>query len=177
MILALCPAVQGNGLQFDSMTDDRRESTLTLGYGDNMNMHDDPGGSFQYTMLRYRFGKFTSPRNETAYEISGGYHFTGRQNFQFVATIGYRHYFMMQGRSALAYDVGIGGMHLTRHVPEQGSKTNFNEYAGVTFQYALTQDSALTLGYRFTHSSNAGLSKPNGGLNVNEFNVGYMWLY
>lgn len=176
IVLAVCSPVRGDGFRFDSIPDNTRESTLTLGYGNSFNIQDDDD-HFQYGQIRYRFGKFTSPRNETAYEVSGAYNFEGKQLFTLAATIGYRHYFLMRGQTALSYDFGIGGMHMTRHLSQQATKTNFTEYAGVTFQYALTQSSAFTLGYRYSHSSNAGLEKPNGGLNVNEFVMGYMWLY
>lgn len=167
----------GNGFKFKSLPDNQRESTLSFSYGSNSNIINNSDSEFNFYGIRYRWGKFTSPRNETAYELSGAYHFTGKQNFTFTGTIGYRHYFIMRGSTAVSYDLGIGISHMTRHLPEQDSKNNFTEYAGITFQYAVTDNSALSVSYRFNHTSNAGLGDPNDGINTNEYLIGYMWLY
>lgn len=170
-------SVMANGFRFDTIPDDTRESTLNLTYGTNTGAFEGVDSDFSFYGLRYRWGTFTSPRNETAYELSGVYHYSGLQNLTFTGTIGYRHYFLMRGSTAMSYDLGIGVSHMTRHLPGQATKNNFTEYAGITFQYSVTEDSALSLSYRFNHTSNAGLISPNRGINVNEVNAGYMWLY
>lgn len=50
-------------------------------------------------------------------------------------------------------------------IREQGSDFNFLVWGGTGVSYDLTPQWSLTLGVRFSHISNSGTDKPNGGLN------------
>ena len=56
-----------------------------------------------------------------------------------------------------------------------GTKINFTEQVGLTWQVATGTSSAFTLEYRFCHISNAGLKTPNVGMNVSALSLGYSW--
>lgn len=50
-------------------------------------------------------------------------------------------------------------------IPEQGSDFNFLVWGGTGATYDLTAGWALNAGVRFSHISNSGIERPNGGLN------------
>jgi opacity protein-like surface antigen len=54
---------------------------------------------------------------------------------------------------------------------------NFTPQVGAGFDIALTSQLALTVAYRFRHSSNAGLLEPNPSFNVNFFQCGLNYYY
>jgi hypothetical protein len=62
---------------------------------------------------------------------------------------------------------GIGFIYLTQHTREQGTQFNFNEFGGAGVHYFLKKNLALTLEYRYRHTSNAGMRDPNSGINTN----------
>ena len=54
---------------------------------------------------------------------------------------------------------------------------NFTPQVGGGFDFALTSQMALTVAYRFRHSSNAGIAEPNPAFNVNFFQCGLNYYY
>jgi opacity protein-like surface antigen len=54
---------------------------------------------------------------------------------------------------------------------------NFTPQVGAGFDIALTPQLALSLAYRFRHSSNAGIYKENPAFNVNFFQAGLTYYY
>jgi opacity protein-like surface antigen len=54
---------------------------------------------------------------------------------------------------------------------------NFTPQVGAGFDIAMTSQLALTVAYRFRHSSNAGISEPNPAFNVNFFQCGLNYYY
>ncbi|NTW52255.1 MAG: acyloxyacyl hydrolase [Chlorobiaceae bacterium] len=78
----------------------------------------------------------------------------------------------------LVSEVGSGPMYLGINTREQGKKGfNFMNQFGAGLQMAVTESSALTLGYRFRHLSNAGISEPNRGINTGAVVISYSMLY
>lgn len=61
---------------------------------------------------------------------------------------------------------GLGFMYITRHAKGQGSKLNFDEFAGLGAHYNLNRATMLTVEFRFRHASNCDLKKPNPGINT-----------
>jgi lipid A 3-O-deacylase len=62
-------------------------------------------------------------------------------------------------------EAGISPTFITRHAfksNELGGLFNFTSYAGIYFSPL----KSLTAGYRFQHMSNAGLYRPNPGVNL-----------
>jgi len=54
---------------------------------------------------------------------------------------------------------------------------NFTPQVGAGFDIALTSQTALTVAYRFRHSSNAGIAEPNPAFNVHFVQVGLNYYY
>jgi len=78
----------------------------------------------------------------------------------------------------LVSEIGSGPMYLSIDTHEQGKGGfNFLNQFGLGAQFAVSGNSALTVGYRFRHLSNAGTSQPNSGINSNAVVLSYSLLY
>ncbi len=72
---------------------------------------------------------------------------------------------------------GVGLVYITQHTIEQGSQFNFNEYTGLGMHYFFKKNLALTIEYRYRHLSNAGIEKPNSGINTSYGICGVSYLF
>jgi len=61
---------------------------------------------------------------------------------------------------------GGGVIYITQHVLGQSTQLNFNEYAGLGFHCFVSENTALTMEYRFRHLSNANIDIPNSGMDT-----------
>ena len=165
----------GETLSYESMLRGRREMTVSLGYGENHRIPASMKNRFGFDTLTFRYAWFTSPRTQGALEFSAGRHVKGQENFSVSSTLGYRRYFMVKGSTALAYDLGVGLIRMKDEIDGMGTKINFTEQVGLTWQVATGTSSAFTLEYRFCHISNAELKMPNVGMNVSALSLGYSW--
>jgi len=80
--------------------------------------------------------------------------------------------------SVLAYIEGGAGL-ITESInsPAIAHAFNFTPQAGGGFDIALTPQLALSVAYRFRHSSSAGIYKENPAFNVNFFQAGLNYYY
>lgn len=60
---------------------------------------------------------------------------------------------------------GTGISYMTLHTLEQGTQFNFISTGALGCHYYFTKNTAVTLEGRYRHLSNAGMSKPNSGIN------------
>lgn len=80
--------------------------------------------------------------------------------------------------SVLVYiEGGAGIIAESINSPALAHVFNFTPQVGVGFDIAMTPQLALTVAYRFRHSSNAGISEPNPSFNVNFFQFGLNYYY
>jgi opacity protein-like surface antigen len=78
----------------------------------------------------------------------------------------------------LAYvEGGAGLISESINSPALAHAFNFTPQVGGGFDIALTPQMALSLAYRFRHSSNAGIYKENPAFNVNFFQAGVAYYY
>jgi len=78
----------------------------------------------------------------------------------------------------LVGEISSGPMYLSIDTHEQGQGGfNFLNQLGLGAQVAVSGNSAITVGYRFRHLSNAGTSEPNRGINSNAVVASYSLLY
>jgi lipid A 3-O-deacylase len=82
--------------------------------------------------------------------------------------------FLNFGRWMPFWDGGAGMLwtDLGPRIPEQSTQFNFVLQTGPGVSYFVTENTAVTLGIRFHHISNAGIGERNIGLNGCLFNVG-----
>lgn len=80
--------------------------------------------------------------------------------------------------SVLAYiEGGAGLISESINSPALAHAFNFTPQVGGGFDIALTPQLALSVAYRFRHSSNAGIYKENPAFNVNFFHGGLTYYY
>jgi opacity protein-like surface antigen len=80
--------------------------------------------------------------------------------------------------SVLAYiEGGAGLISESIDSPALAHAFNFTPQVGAGFDIALNPQLALSVAYRFRHSSNAGLYKENPAFNVNFFQAGLNYYY
>lgn len=78
----------------------------------------------------------------------------------------------------LVSEIGSGPIYLSVDSREQGDAGfNFLNQFGLGTQLAVSGNSAITIGYRFRHISNAGTSQPNRGINTNAVVLSWSLLY
>jgi lipid A 3-O-deacylase len=99
-------------------------------------------------------------------ELWGGTQRNGRRHALFGLTPLLRYNFAARGRFVPFGDVGVGVAYTTIAGRDLSNGFQFNLQAGVGTHYFLREDLALTLQYRWFHLSNAGLNRPNTGLNT-----------
>ena len=82
--------------------------------------------------------------------------------------------FLDFGRWMPFWDGGAGMLwtDLGPRIPEQSTQFNFVLQTGPGVSYFVTENTAVTLGIRFHHISNAGIGERNIGLNGCLFNIG-----
>jgi hypothetical protein len=69
-------------------------------------------------------------------------------------------------------EMGSGPMWASRRVPAATSRFNFITQTGFGVVVYPQRTSALVIGYRFAHISNAGYAPRNPGLNVSSLLIG-----
>jgi hypothetical protein len=73
-----------------------------------------------------------------------------------------------------AYILASTGPHYISVVTEdQANRFNFADLVGCGLYYFFSPHSAINVGYRFRHISNAGLAMPNDGIDTQFMTVGY----
>jgi lipid A 3-O-deacylase len=90
--------------------------------------------------------------------LTHGIGFTPKIKYTFVALDRLRPYVEFAGGP---FWTDLGGK-----VPEESSEFNFVLTAGLGLSYFITSQTAINVGYRFHHISNAGTHYPNLGLNA-----------
>ena len=101
--------------------------------------------------------------------ITHGVGFTPRIKYSFTAWDRLRPYVEFAG--------GPFWTDLGKRIPEQSTQLNFILTGGLGASYFLTDRTALTVGYRFHHFSNAGTRMPNLGINSSLPLIGYSFFY
>lgn len=157
---------------FNSFHKGQKEYSLQLRHGEKPSATKD---HFTFTGLRGRYAIFTSDRSQTSFALAIDKLHSSTADFLFTGTIGYRKYFLTQGRVSLAYDLDCGLAYFSSKVASQGTKINFTEQIGLLAQYSIEDDAALALEYRFSHISNANIKRPNSGINSNTVSLIYSW--
>ena len=74
-------------------------------------------------------------------------------------------------------EVGTGLLYTSQHFEEQATHLNSIVQGGVGFQYFFRKSTALDVGYRFRHFSNAGIKEPNEGINTQAILIGISFFY
>jgi hypothetical protein len=176
LLLTSRPALSQR-FQFDEIEPDLKEIAIFVGYGENHRIPSATKDHFSLDAVKIRFGRFTSSRNEVALDISAGRFNTSVSNTALWATNTFRQFFFVRGGAAASWDIGFGIMHLQEKVSSLGTKTNFTEQLGFTFQYATGPATAISIEYKLYHVSNGGIRLPNIGINASLVSIGTSWYF
>ncbi len=88
-----------------------------------------------------------------------------------------RYLFGYPGKFVPFFEAGFGLTWTDLGRPDLGSDLQFNSQGGAGFYWFFQKDFALSIQYRFIHYSNAGIRKPNGGVNLHGGLIGISWFY
>lgn len=72
---------------------------------------------------------------------------------------------------------GTGLLYTSQTFKEQSTHLNSIVQGGIGFHYFLRQSFSLDVGYRFRHFSNAGIRKPNEGIDTHSILIGFSYFY
>ena len=175
LVLAPCSLARGERLRFDSFERGQREISIIAAYGESHRIPSLVTDRARFDQLKLRFGRFTSPRAEIAGEIAAARQNGEPENRGWSASACARYYVSIRGSTAVACDLSMGFSRFERRLTSQSTRINFTEQLGVAVQYATGPRSAITLEYKFSHNSNAGLKIPNLGINASIVSLGWSW--
>lgn len=84
------------------------------------------------------------------------------------------HYEFLRRGSLVPYvEFGVGFVFVNFDLDRQHDGFNFTPQAGVGIELPVTEETSVTAGWRFHHISNAGLRRPNTGLDDSLFLIGF----
>ena len=171
----MCPSARAERLRFDSFDHGTREITVAAAYGANHKIPDATKDRISFDLLRLRVGQFISPKVELAGELATGKQIAEPENFGWSVAAAGRYYIAVRGSTAIACDMTFGLTKFQRQLISQSTRINFTEQLGFAFQFGAGPSSAVTLEYKFSHNSNAGLKFPNLGINASIVSLGFSW--
>lgn len=88
------------------------------------------------------------------------------------ANLLYEHHFAVEGRILPVWQIGAGFLYTDHEIPARETKHNFSLLTALGVDIMVTERSALFLGYRFHHVSNANTGFRNPGINVHSMVFG-----
>lgn len=167
---------QAHRLRFDSLERGQMEYGFSAGYSENHKFPSSTRDRVAFDVAKFRVGRFASSTTEYGAELCFGEEVKGTENQGLTLAGTVRHYFCRRGSTAIAWDFSIGLMRCRQPITsQQSTRINFNEQIGLALQYGMGPESALTVEYKFSHTSNAGLRLPNLGVNASIVSLGYSW--
>lgn len=181
MVLAACVLLpgRGQGAEFDVSKFDK-EVGLRFAYGKNTH-----GASVNIYSLLPRWGMFLKAPGKEWGPFGASFVVEGIMSIASAEEVGFELGFTPMVKfscllfpSVLAYiEGGAGIISESINSPALAHSFNFTPQAGAGFDIALTPQMALSVAYRFRHSSNAGIYKENPAFNVNFFQAGLNYYY
>ncbi len=186
VILLLCsvlllspPSAWARGNPPEQWAQAERESAFIIGIG----TASIPEGKYQPLLMTWRIGRDLKKYFPRLGEIPG--RFTAflepqlnpshrpEDSIEFGIGIGVQYRYPFTERLAGYLSGSTGPHYMTLVTAEQARGFLFSNTLGAGLYYFMREDSALILGYRYRHLSNAGLVEPNGGINASFITLGY----
>lgn len=84
----------------------------------------------------------------------------------------YEHHFAARGRVLPVWQIGAGFLYADDPVPDGETQHNFSVLTGLGVEVLLGNRSAVSIGYRFHHVSNANTGNVNPGVNAHSVILG-----
>lgn len=99
--------------------------------------------------------------------------FNPESDFEFGLGLGLQYQYPIMDKLSAYALAGAGPHYISVVTDDQANGFVFSDMVGVGLYYHLTERSAINVGYRFRHVSNAGMEMPNEGINSNFGVIGY----
>ncbi|MBN1612979.1 MAG: acyloxyacyl hydrolase [Deltaproteobacteria bacterium] len=99
------------------------------------------------------------------------------EDFEFGIGIGLKYTYPLAERLCVYILASTGPHYVSVVTVDQANGFLFSDTVGAGLNIYITKRSALNIGYRFRHISNAGLVHPNGGIDSNFATIGYSILF
>ncbi len=94
-------------------------------------------------------------------------------DFEFGVGLGIQYQYPVTEKLSAYILGGVGPHYISVVTDDQANGFTFSDTVGAGIYYNLTDRSAINVGYRFRHLSNAGIQKPNGGIESHFGVIGY----
>lgn len=94
-------------------------------------------------------------------------------DYEFGVGLGFQYQYPIMEKLSAYVLAGVGPHYISVVTDDQANGFTFSDTAGVGLYYHLTDRSAINVGYRFRHLSNAGIQEPNGGIESHFGVIGY----
>lgn len=114
---------------------------------------------------------------ELMHELFGGMEYSPETHYVIGAATLVRYNFATGTRWVPFLDAGAGVAATDIGRPDLGSVFEFNLQFGAGVHYFFRDDTALTMHYRLVHLCNAGIERPNQGINESTFYLGLTWFF
>lgn len=119
-------------------------------------------------LWRERLGGFLRGHPAVAVELLPLIAFVGRNRRTLAAgaNLVYEHHFAAHGRLLPVWRIGAGFLYANAPVPVRETRHNFSLLTGLGVDILVSERSAVSVGYRFHHVSNANTGNINPGINT-----------
>lgn len=94
-------------------------------------------------------------------------------DFEFGLSLGLQYQYPIMDKLSIYFLGSVGPHYISAVTEDQANGFIFSDMAGAGIYYNLTDDSAINVGYRFRHMSNAEIKDPNEGIDSNFVVIGY----
>jgi hypothetical protein len=175
LVVLMLISSPGGCVDFRTFQRGDEEVTLLVGRGTNHRIPESNKDRFHFNSLKLRYGWFTSPKGQAIADAE--YTWTNDASWRsgIAVTVGGRRFLWQGDNDSFSVEGHIGLARMMGRASELGTRTNFVEELGLIYEFSVGDSSAMSIEYRFSHVSNAGIKLPNVGINASLFSVGYSW--
>jgi lipid A 3-O-deacylase len=176
--LAICPALQAadEGPLSEKGT---KQFGINMGYGYSFSSNQDLRFIDAYPYLGY---VFTDPLGNGWYRgtgeciVEGAFSYIYKKQKRYMSGVNLigRYNLLAHSENWRPYiQAGVGFVGTNLSMRGFGSEFNFMPNAGSGIQYFWDSCNAINFEWRYEHLSNGGIERPNAGLNLSTFLIGY----
>ena len=176
----------GSGQYADSTAEPYRlfsESSIILGYGSGIIHKVDYDTAFIILHLGINLDRYYPSLN--SYEGNLSFYIEPQFNpvinsesdYEVGLGLGFQYRYPVNDKMSAYFRAGISPHCITIETIHQANGFIFSDLIGVGVDYLLTDSSAVNLGFWFRHMSNAGMEKPNDGVNSFIGVIGYSFFF
>jgi hypothetical protein len=169
---AICPC-SAEDFHFNSIPRFTKEHGWAVGTGRNYKWPSTVKTRFTFDTARFRFGTFITDRQENILDLGIGMGVGSDARGLYTATYSNRRYVRVSEHTAWSVEFGEGLTKFEHQMPELATRVNFTTMLGLAYHHTVSSDSAMSVEYVFSHTSNGDTKQPNTGINIGTVLLGY----